>query len=416
MAAALKSYDVFVSYSHRDLEVVRGIAAALKADGFSLFVDYESILAGDRFEDKLETGLSASRACIVCVGPGGPTPWQANELRAAIRAETANSSLRVIPLVLPGGSENLLPAFLQAYSWVDYRGGADDREALARLAAGVRGSVEAGPEKKDIPKDSFFVRQSTRALFEQHAPVDLSGIDYDTSLPLTDLARLVKLHHPQMSTTAILDTLSKARASVYDSKYANRTPQDDERFMDYEAWQQELEGIVSRMGLHRPDTLRAVVVGIGNGNERPRLYERFKKLTVTDVSPASLKRCESAFPRSDIQLAAAEELGFAESGSYDLYISLRTFQSSFFNVRHAAFEANRVLRRGGIAIVSVPNVYVDSKGVGKGLQSGGSAALDANLSWSTADAIRRALLTAEFDCGIQTGLFEIYITGHKLAP
>jgi SAM-dependent methyltransferase len=137
---------------------------------------------------------------------------------------------------------------------------------------------------------------------------------------------------------------------------------------------------------------------------------------LTDVSAASLKRCKAAFPNADIQLAAAEDLSFADNGSYDLYISLRTFQSSFFNVRHAAFEANRILRRGGIAIVSVPNVYVDSRGVGKGLQRGGSTALDVNLSWMTADSIRRALLTAEFDCGIQTGLFEIYVTGRKLAP
>jgi SAM-dependent methyltransferase len=412
-----KTYDAFISYSHADREVVKQIAEALKAQSLQVFLDSDVILPGDRFQEVLESGLKQSGACIVFIGPKGATNWQTNELSAAIRRETSTRSFRVIPVVLPGTDEKLLPIFLEAYAWVDYRSGADDREALLRLAAGVKGSVETGAQRQSVPDGSFFARSSTRELFEEYSPLDLSGIDYDTSLPLTDLARLVKLHHPEMSNSAILENLSKARASVYDAKYGDRTEKDDERFMDFEAWQLELEGIVSRLGLHRPDTARALVVGIGNGNERPRLYSRFQKLTITDVSPTSLSRCEPIFPRAITQHAAAEDLAFAQDGEFDIYISLRTFQSSFFNIRHAAFEANRVLRRGGIAVISVPNVYVGPTAVGKGLQSGdGRVALDANRSWSIADAIRRALLTAEFDCGIQTGLFEIYVTGRKVAP
>jgi SAM-dependent methyltransferase len=322
----------------------------------------------------------------------------------------------VIPVVLPGGDEARLPEFLQAYSWVDYRQGVESREALLRLISGVKGSVETGAETKGVSQDSFFAKRSTRELLETHSSISLAGIDYQTSLPLSDLARLVKLHYPEMSITQILEHLAAARDAVYDEKYGDRTPQDDERYMDFDAWQSELEGVTSRLGLHRPDGARAIVVGIGNGNERPRLYERFKTLTISDVSPVSLARSQAVFPRADAHRAAAEDLAFAEGGEFDVYISLRTYQSSFFNVRHAAFEANRVLRRGGIAVISVPNVYVAPKTVAKGLQTGSGSALDANLSWGVADAIRRALLTAEFDCGIQTGLFEIYVTGRKLAP
>jgi SAM-dependent methyltransferase len=381
-----------------------------------VFLDSEDILPGDRFEEKLEAGIKGSRACAVFIGATGPTPWQNNELRAAIRQETVSSALRVIPVVLPGADSDHLPAFLQAYSWVDYRSGPADRDAFLRLIAGITGSVESVAETHGIARDSIFVTKSTRELFERSSRFDLSGINYSLSVPLADLVRLVKLRYPETPSATILEELSRARASVYDAKYADRPVQDDERFMDFEAWQLELESIVSRLGLHRPDGARALVVGIGNGNERPRLYERFGSLTLSDVSPASLERCRTYFPRANTERAAAEDLAFAKSGAFDVYISLRTFQSSFFNVRHAAFEANRVLRRGGIAIVSVPNVYVGPKGVGKGLQSADSISVDANLSWSAADAVRRALLTAEFDCGIQTGLFEIYVTGRKIAP
>lgn len=412
-----KQYDAFISYSNNDKEIVRLVVDRLKKWGLKLFVDFEAILPGDRFAEKLEGGLNLSKACIVFLGASGLTPWQTNEFRVAISLETSTLlSLRVIPVILPGANEAALPSFLQAYSWVDFRNGASDTEAFHRLVAGVNGSVESNAETHDIPTGSLFARKSTRELFEHLSPFDLSEIDYDMSLPLTDLARLVKLHHPTIATTQILEELSKARASVYDAKYGDRTRQDDERFMDIEAWQLELEGIVSRLGLQRPDNSRALVVGIGNGNERPRLYERFKKLSITDVSPESLRRAEAIFPKAEKCVAAAEDLHFAQDGAFDIYIALRTFQSSFFNIRHAAFEANRVLRRGGIAVISVPNVYVGTKGVAKGLQSGDGTSLDPNLSWSTADSIRRALLTAEFDCGIQTGLFEIYVTGKKLAP
>jgi SAM-dependent methyltransferase len=409
------TFDAFISYARTDAGIVKRIVDILRTERFRVFLDIDTIRPGDRFEEGLEAGLLSSRACVVFVGPTGPTSWQANELRAAIREETAGASLRVIPVVLPSAKLESLPLFLRAYSWVDYRNGPDDAEAFQRLATGIRGSVESQAIITAVPDDSLFARNSTKVLFEQHSTLDLTGIDYSTSLPLTDLAKLVKLHQPDLSMAVIIEKLSMARASVYDAKYADRRPPEDERFLDFESWQQELESIVSRL-IDRPDLTNALVVGIGNGNERPRLYDRFKSLTLTDVSPASLKRCESLFLTATLQHAAAEDLSCCKSGAFDLYISLRTFQSSFFNIRHAAFEANRVLRRGGIAIVSVPNVYLGSRAIGKGLQRGDGTGLDANLSWTAADMIRRSLLVAEFDCGIQTGLFEIYVTARKLAP
>lgn len=418
LTRADKTYDVFVSYARRDRSFVDRIVRCLEARGCRVFYDGHTtcVRPGDRWEDRLEEGLLGSTSCVVFVGAPGPTEWQSQEMRAAIREETSRSGLRVIPVLLPKASESSLPPFLRRYDWVDFRSGADDEDAFKRLLAGVKGVVESGADIDDVPADSLFARTSTRELLERFSPFDLTGVDYDTSLPLHDLARLVKLHHPRTPLPRILKGLLRARSKVYDEKYSRRTEREDERYLNFEGWQQELDAIVARAGNHRPEASRALVVGIGNGNERPRLYSRFRELTVVDISPASLDRAARHFPAARRHEASAEALSFAADGSYDVYIALRTFQSSFFNVRHAAFEANRVLRRDGVAVISVPNVYVGAKKAGKGLQRGDGFVLDPNLSWGIADSIRRALLTAEFDCGMQTGLFEIYVTGKKVAP
>jgi SAM-dependent methyltransferase len=408
------SFDAFISYSHTDLGAVSQIANRLKDAGLSLFFDRDTILAGDRFQQKLEAGLQSSRSCVVFIGPTAAMPWQASELEAAIRQAIQNPLFRVIPVLLPGSTRKSLPIFLGGFSFVEYTDGLDDREILSRLISGIRGTVETGAEHQRVPSGSLFARRSTRELFEQYSELNFAEIDYHTSMPLTDLARLVKLHHPELPSATILENLSKARESVYDAKYADRTTAEDERFISFDAWQDELEALVLRLGVE-PTECRALVVGVGNGNERPKLYRRFKRLTICDISPASLRTASRVLEPADTRHAAAEDLAFAKNGDFDLYISLRTFQSSFFNIRHAAFEANRALRRAGVAIISIPNVYVGPSGIGKGLESG-DGGLDPHLSWSIADAVRRALLVAEFDVGIQTGRFEIYVTGKKLAP
>jgi len=109
----------------------------------------------------------------------------------------------------------------------------------------------------------------------------------------------------------------------------------------------------------------------------------------------------------------AEDLNKIHTASHDLYISLRSYQSSFFNIEDSVIEASRVTRRRGTAIISIPHIYVENGKVARGLQKSGSHFLDPHLPWELSDRVRRALYQAEFDCSIYTGDFEIYIIGQK---
>src|SRR5271166_3592340 len=102
----------------------------------------------------METALTDCATCAVFIGPSGFGVWQEEEMRAAIarrvnEARTvpnAKDRFRVIPVLLPNSERperGLLPPFLAAATWVEFRKSLDDQDAFHRLVCGIRG-VEPG--------------------------------------------------------------------------------------------------------------------------------------------------------------------------------------------------------------------------------------------------------------------------------
>lgn len=64
------------------------------------------------------------------------------EMRSAIEERVQDKSRHVIPVLLPDAPDNKdlkLPRFLRRATWVDFRSGLDDEEALYRLYCGIKG-------------------------------------------------------------------------------------------------------------------------------------------------------------------------------------------------------------------------------------------------------------------------------------
>ena len=59
-------------------------------------------------------------------------------------------------------------------------------------------------------------------------------------------------------------------------------------------------------------------------------------------------------------MSRAEKLTLLSDDSYDLYVSLRTYNSSFFDIKKAISEANRVLKSNAGIIISIANGFLDS--------------------------------------------------------
>jgi hypothetical protein len=137
----LKPFAVFLSHNSEDKNSVEKIAIFLE-DKANLkpWLDKWTLIPGENWVRALERGLDSSATCAVFVGKNGEGPWQKPEVDRALQKQVNDASFRVIPVLLPDASTKpVLPGFLSNNTWVDFRKGLDDDEALWCLECGIRG-------------------------------------------------------------------------------------------------------------------------------------------------------------------------------------------------------------------------------------------------------------------------------------
>lgn len=152
-------YDVFLSHNSADKAAVVEIGRRLRDEaGLRPFIDVWHLVPGEPWQEALENALGASAACAVFLGPSGFGTWENEEMRAALNRRVSDQEFRVIPVILPGASlpeRGRLPPFLGRLTWVDFRNGTDDGDALDRLVRALRGEAPTGPDvtadTDDIP-------------------------------------------------------------------------------------------------------------------------------------------------------------------------------------------------------------------------------------------------------------------------
>jgi len=143
-------YDVFLSHAGGDKPAVERLATKLREAGVEPFLDKWHLIPGQPWQEALEEALDESRTCAVFIGKV-IGPWQNEEMRSALAERVRDHSIRVIPVLLPGGKElgkEEPPRFLRRLTWVDFRAGLDDEDAFERLLAGIRGEAP-GPASSE---------------------------------------------------------------------------------------------------------------------------------------------------------------------------------------------------------------------------------------------------------------------------
>jgi pyrimidine deaminase RibD-like protein/SAM-dependent methyltransferase len=205
----------------------------------------------------------------------------------------------------------------------------------------------------------------------------------------------------------------EGRAEAFDKKYADRTYKDDGRGLgDY--WKNSVRSILTEMGASDFPKRHMIVVGIGNGLEGKELYANCEKLTAVDIGKRSLQRAANILPRATIIRASAEDLRNIPTDSQDIYISLRTYQSTYFDRNAALREAYRVVRQGGIVLISIANGFLEQDSIIPGLLIPGTALVDRNLGFRIADQVRSRMTLLKFEeIGVRTSLDEIYVYGRR---
>ncbi|TDU80801.1 diaminohydroxyphosphoribosylaminopyrimidine deaminase [Prosthecobacter fusiformis] len=269
-----------------------------------------------------------------------------------------------------------------------------------------------------LPSTSLYiqVRVSDVILSKlRSAGVDIDHIPTEDDYSLRDLASYVygrgKFH--SKTRKEILDFLVEARSSAFDQKYSSYTYDQDARKIE-ERWKKEFPGILKRFKVYDFPKRRILNVGIGNGLEGVGLFEHCINFTGVDIAPESLTKAQTKFPRATFIKDSAESLDEISDQSQDIYVSLRTYQSAFFDIQESVRQAYRVLAPGGIFIASIANAYVEGNVFVRGLLPHGSKNVDQDCAPNLANAIRHILTKHRFDdVGVHSGKAEEYVFGRK---
>lgn len=165
-------FDVFLSHSSRDKSAVERVARALKEAGIEPWLDKWHLTPGGDWQSEIAAGIRASGSCAVFVGEEGLGDWERQELGLALDQAAKDRHFRVFPVLLPGVSEPFdptrLPPFISTRTWVDLRGGFNDRRVFQRLIKAVLG-IPLGAEEEHAPRPQVCPYRGLQTFDEEHA-------------------------------------------------------------------------------------------------------------------------------------------------------------------------------------------------------------------------------------------------------
>lgn len=156
-----------------------------------------------------------------------------------------------------------------------------------------------------------------------------------------------------------MNIINEGLKYAFNEKYSSYDYHNDVRSID-NSWKENFISICEKMINGSINNINVLDVGVGSGNEATILFSNCKDITFVDIAPSGLKKIKDKLPQSKIINSIAESLPFLDD-TYDLYVSLRTYNSSFFDVKKSLSEAYRVLKHNGAIIISIANGFLNSK-------------------------------------------------------
>ena len=155
-------YDVFLSHSSKDKDLVRSIAERLRADGLQVWFDEWVLTPGDSMPAKIEEGLEHSRVLVLCMSANAfAAEWAQLEAGTFRFRDPLNAQRRFIPLRLDDAPINDSLATFLAINW---QAAEREQEYPKLLAACRKLIIPATPEKQQAQE-----RLLTRILSLGHA-------------------------------------------------------------------------------------------------------------------------------------------------------------------------------------------------------------------------------------------------------
>lgn len=206
--------------------------------------------------------------------------------------------------------------------------------------------------------------------------------------------------------------VNEAISEAFNKKYGTYQYSNDTRSLDTE-WRQKFEDLFYMVVNHKIEDSTIINVGVGGGHEASRLFSECKDITFVDVAIDGLLQVQNTIPTARIVNASADDLVVVENDYYDVYVSLRTYNSSFFDIAKAITEARRILKANASIIVSVANGFLcsEKKCIIPGLLVPGTEFVDIYRGIDTTKLIKKEYIQAGFkDVRLYPTNTEIYLS------
>ncbi|MEM8963184.1 MAG: toll/interleukin-1 receptor domain-containing protein [Acidobacteriota bacterium] len=145
-------FDIFLAHGNGDKPQVLVLHRRLEAHGFTVFLDNKEIEPGEAWINRLGLALRACRSFLICLGSEGLGRWAECEVEVALSRATQDPSFRVIPVILPGGSQasfEPLSPFLKNHHAVDLSDQANFDTRFDRLCKQIYEACEGRPLQRN---------------------------------------------------------------------------------------------------------------------------------------------------------------------------------------------------------------------------------------------------------------------------
>lgn len=209
--------------------------------------------------------------------------------------------------------------------------------------------------------------------------------------------------------------LDKILSESFDAKYSAYTYDHDARSVRTR-WSEFFHKVYTTIEKGKLEDKNILNVGVGGGNEAKELFSKCQNITFVDIAEEGLNVIKKQMPLANIFVNKAERLATIHDDRYDLYVSLRTYNSSFFDIEKAVGEAYRVLKNNGSVILSLANGFLcpSSDEIISGLIIPATEFVDIYGGYSMVDQIRKFFIEAGFkDIRVFPSDIEIYMTAKK---
>ncbi|WP_164009902.1 TIR domain-containing protein [Pyxidicoccus trucidator] len=136
-SAPLPTFDTFLCHNSRDKPAVRNLAAMLRSQGLSVWLDEQELRPGFSWQNQLAQQLKSARSVLVCIGNHGFGPWQ-NMEQASFLQQHVERKCPIIPVILEGyDGVAQQPPFLDGIHGVDLR--KSEPDPIEHLLFGITG-------------------------------------------------------------------------------------------------------------------------------------------------------------------------------------------------------------------------------------------------------------------------------------